>query len=339
MNSPSRINWIDYSKGICIFAVVTLYAAGAARSAFGDPGWMQVWVDFAKPFRMPDFFLISGLFLARVIDRPWSTYLDKKVIHYLYFFGLWTVINAIFVFLSEPRELSLIYFAKVNFWYLTSGPFHMLWFIQMLPAYFLFTRFVRKVPKLAVLVVAVLLQSYPILDTGWTIIDEFWSRYVYFFIGYAYASLFFKTADWIDGHKLQAMAFLITWIVVNAWFVFNGYAELPFVSTALGVLGAEAVITTAVLISRVKWLSMFNYFGKNSIVVYLAFYWPMKAIVSGFLSLNLPSTWNGTFTIVATIGGIAGSFALFEICKRIPVAKYLFVRPALVTIPFWTKAK
>jgi len=24
---------------------------------------------FAKPFRMPDFFLISGLFLARVIDR------------------------------------------------------------------------------------------------------------------------------------------------------------------------------------------------------------------------------------------------------------------------------
>jgi len=26
---------------------------------------------------MPDFFLISGLFLARVIDRKWHDYLDR----------------------------------------------------------------------------------------------------------------------------------------------------------------------------------------------------------------------------------------------------------------------
>ncbi len=32
---------------------------------------MHAVVAFAKPFRMPDFFMISGLFLARVIDRDW----------------------------------------------------------------------------------------------------------------------------------------------------------------------------------------------------------------------------------------------------------------------------
>jgi uncharacterized membrane protein YcfT len=47
-------------------------------------------VAFAKPFRMPDFFLISGLFLARVIDRDWRTYLDRKVVHFVYFYLLWT---------------------------------------------------------------------------------------------------------------------------------------------------------------------------------------------------------------------------------------------------------
>ena len=31
-----------------------------------------------QPFRMPDFFLISGLFLARVIDRDWRDYLDRR---------------------------------------------------------------------------------------------------------------------------------------------------------------------------------------------------------------------------------------------------------------------
>ena len=38
---------------------------------------------------MPDFFLISGLFLAARIDRPWPAYLDTKVVHFAYFYVLW----------------------------------------------------------------------------------------------------------------------------------------------------------------------------------------------------------------------------------------------------------
>ena len=53
-------------------------------------------VAFAKPFRMPDFFLISGLFLARVIDRDWRTYLDRKVVHFAYFYVLWVTIQFAF---------------------------------------------------------------------------------------------------------------------------------------------------------------------------------------------------------------------------------------------------
>ena len=42
---------------------------------------------------MPDFFLISGLFLAVVIDRDWRTYLDRKVVHFAYFYLLWVAIQ------------------------------------------------------------------------------------------------------------------------------------------------------------------------------------------------------------------------------------------------------
>jgi hypothetical protein len=42
---------------------------------------------------MPDFFLISGLFLANVIDRDWRTYLDRKVVHFFYFYLLWMTIQ------------------------------------------------------------------------------------------------------------------------------------------------------------------------------------------------------------------------------------------------------
>ena len=37
---------------------------------------------------MPDFFLISGLFLSRAIDRDWHDYLDRKVWHFAYFYVL-----------------------------------------------------------------------------------------------------------------------------------------------------------------------------------------------------------------------------------------------------------
>jgi uncharacterized membrane protein YcfT len=52
------------------------------EQAAGREGWMHAAVAFARPFRMPDFFLISGLFLARVIDRARRDYLDRKVLHF-----------------------------------------------------------------------------------------------------------------------------------------------------------------------------------------------------------------------------------------------------------------
>ena len=333
--NKNRVAWVDYSKGICIFAVVTLYSAEAAKAALGDPGWMQYWVDFARPFRMPDFFLISGLFLARVIDRPWSTYLDKKVLHYSYFFLLWSGINLIIYNLIKgesfaPPQLIIKYWSMISSW-----PFHMLWFIQMLPAYFLLTRLVRKIPKLVVLLAAVLLQAFNPFDTGRTIVDEFWHRYVYFFVGYAYAHLFFELAHWLQSRKIPGLLILTCWAIVNGTLVFGGFSTLPFVSFLLGVSGATAVIISSVLICNISWLRVINYFGEHSIVVYLAFYWPMRAATALFLSSGLPSSYNGIFTVLATFAGIVGAFLLYQVSMRAKPLRFLFERPRLFTLPYW----
>ena len=88
-----RVDWVDYAKGICIIFVVMMHSTLGVEAAAGQEGWMHYVVAFAKPFRMPDFFLISGLFLARVIDRDWTTYLDRKVVHFAYFYVLWMTIQ------------------------------------------------------------------------------------------------------------------------------------------------------------------------------------------------------------------------------------------------------
>ena len=102
MGQPPRVDWVDYAKGFCIVMVVMMHSTLGVEAATGQESWMHALVAFARPFRMPDFFLISGLFLARVIDRDWRTYLDRKVMHFVYFYLLWTAIQ--FAFKRDPID-------------------------------------------------------------------------------------------------------------------------------------------------------------------------------------------------------------------------------------------
>jgi uncharacterized membrane protein YcfT len=64
-----RIAWVDYAKGyLHHHGGDDAFDARRARG-HGRAELLGALVAFAKLFRMPDFFLISGLFLARVIDR------------------------------------------------------------------------------------------------------------------------------------------------------------------------------------------------------------------------------------------------------------------------------
>jgi len=152
----SRYAWVDFAKGFCIIAVVAMWIAGTMQGhvAKGQAGWLGYFVVFAKPFRMPDFFLISGLFLSQVIDRPWKHYLDTKVVHYLYFFVLWTAIVLPVTWLLGQETPANLGEAVSSLLYHLYDPFGMLWFIMMLSVYFVATRLLRQVPVWIMLPVA-----------------------------------------------------------------------------------------------------------------------------------------------------------------------------------------
>src|ERR671915_579751 len=133
--ATDRVAWVDYAKGICILMVVMMHSTLGVGAAAGGEGWLHQVVAFAKPFRMPDFFLISGLFLAQVIDRDWRTYLDRKVVHFLYFYLLWTAIQFA---VKAPGLVQGHGVTGVAWLYLETfvEPFGTLWFIYLLPIFF-----------------------------------------------------------------------------------------------------------------------------------------------------------------------------------------------------------
>ena len=201
-------------------------------AAAGREGWLHPVVAFALPFRMPDFFMISGLFLANVIDRPWRTYLDRKVVHFAYFYLLWMTIQFAFKAHGIAAEGGA---GEVVRLYLLSliDPFGTLWFIYMLPIFFVFIRATRNVPAPVVWLFGAALEIAHI-NTGWMVPDEFAARFVYCYTGYIFAKQIFALTARAQAYPLLGLAGLVVWGLINGTLVHLHYEKLPFVSLALG---------------------------------------------------------------------------------------------------------
>jgi uncharacterized membrane protein YcfT len=329
--AAGRIDWVDYAKGICIVMVVMMHSVLGVELAVGQTGFMHALVVFAKPFRMPDFFLISGLFLSVVIDRDWRTYLDRKVVHFAYFYVLWVTIQFGFKAPGFAAETS---WAHAGYLYLESfiEPFGTLWFIYLLPVFFVVTKATRQLPPLLIWSLAAAFEMSHVA-TGWTVIDEFCARFVYFYSGYLFADYVFALSGRARARPLLALAALLIWGLLNAALVRFGFSEWPLISLALGLAGACAVITVGTLLARAHWLKFFRFCGGHSIVIYLAFFLPMATARALLLRSGIIHDV-GTMSLVVTLVALFGALAIWQIAIRCG-ANFLFERP----LAFWIAPK
>jgi uncharacterized membrane protein YcfT len=321
--AAGRIDWVDYAKGICIVMVVMMHSVLGVELAVGQTGFMHALVAFAKPFRMPDFFLISGLFLSVVIDRDWRTYLDRKVVHFAYFYVLWVTIQFGFKAPGFAAETS---WSHAGMLYLESfvEPFGTLWFIYLLPVFFVVTKATRQLPPLLIWCLAAALEMSHIA-TGWTVIDEFCARFVYFYSGYLFADLVFVLSKHARARPLPAVAALLLWALLNGSLVSFGVAGLPLISLMLGLAGACAVITVGTLLARAHRLESLRFCGEHSIVIYLAFFLPMAATRTLLLRTGVIGDV-GTISLLVTLVALFGALAIWQIAIRCG-ANFLFERP------------
>jgi len=323
MSGRARIDWVDYAKGFCIIMVVMMHSTLGVEKAAGAESWLGYVVAFARPFRMPDFFLISGLFLSRVIDRDWRTYADRKIIHFAYFYVLWLVIQFVFKAPGMVAEDGAAG-ALREFLLAFIEPFGTLWFIYLLPIFFAVTKLLRRVPSWIVLLAAAALEIMPI-QTGWTIPDEFASRFVYFYAGYLFAPQIFRLAATVIARPSLAVIGLLAWAMVNGIAVFGGVSEMPFIGLGLGILGACAVVAFSALLSKADLMAPLRYCGEHSIVIYLAFFLPMAASRAVLLKTGIIPDL-GTVSLIVTAVGVIVPLLLYWIVRGTRF-RFLFERP------------
>ena len=324
----SRIDWVDYAKGICIVLVVLMHSTLGVEKAAGQFSALHGFIDWARPFRMPDFFLISGLFLASRINKPWRTYLDTKVLHFAYFYVLWMSLQFL---VRGPGIYQAEGASAVAYHYLMGfiEPFGTLWFIYMLAVFFPVTKLLSRLPAPLVFIAAALLETAAqtgLIHTGFTLVDEFAGRFVYFYAGFWLAKNVFSFADRIDQLKPQQIfSGLAVWGLVNYAGVAYGLSTMAGFSLIMGFMGAGAVIATGVLLSKFKLAEALRYCGTNSIVIYLAFFLFMAATRTLLLRFA-PMLGLEAIAVLTTAAGVLGPLALFRAVKGTST-NFLFSRP------------
>ena len=323
-----RVDWVDYAKGFCIIMVVMMHSTLGVEAEAGREGFMHYVVAFATPFRMPDFFLISGLFLARVIDRDWRSFLDRKVVHFAYFYLLWTAIQFAVKaphFAAEVGWLGVLRLYAESF----VEPLGILWFIYLLPVFFVVTKATRAVPPAAIWLIGAALETAHVgfdVATGWTVIDEFAGRFVYFYTGYLLAPRIFALAAQVQARPALAGVALAGWALLDGIMVFGGWSKLPLVALGLGLIGAAAVVSFSALLAKAALFDPLRFCGRNSIVIYLAFFLPMAATRMLLFKTGVIGDI-GVISLIVTAAGVLGALALWWATRGTRLG-FLFVRPA-----------
>jgi uncharacterized membrane protein YcfT len=273
---------------------------------------------------MPDFFLISGLFLARVIERDWRSYLDRRVVHFAYFYLLWMTLQ---IGLKAPILADKVCWAGLAKLYALSfiDPFGILWFIYLLPVFFALTKLTRKMHPAIVWLAAAALEVAHV-ESEWTLVIEFARRFVYFYSGYLLAPYVFKFAAGVAARPAAGLAGLGAWALLNGVFVAKGWSSLPFVSLALGLAGATAVISAAALMAKLDLFPALRYLGEKSLFIYLAFFLPMGAMRTALIKSGVIADL-AIVSLIVTVASILGALVIYWLVRDTRLFGFLFERP------------
>lgn len=325
----SRVAWVDIAKGFCILLVVMMHATLGVEKATGELTLLNGFIEWAKPFRMPDFFLISGLFLASRIDRPWRGYLDGKVAYFAYFYVIWLTIQFA---MKAPGMIGADGAEATLLAYLTGlvQPWGTLWFIYMLAVFFVTAKLLNDAPKALVWAAAAMIYlAAP--HTGWLLVDEFAARFVFFYTGYWAAPLIFRYAAAIAKTPLLlVVAALAAWAAINGLLVANGLAFAKGLDLWVSYAGVAAVVAFSVILIPTWPGRALAYCGRNSIKIYLAF--PLFMGPARVVALKLGSIipdWAAA--LISTSAGVIGALILAHMVSGTRF-DFLFKRPKAFTL-------
>ncbi len=321
-SAKPRVDWVDAAKGLTMTLVVMKHATYNDAVALNHvPYLFNILCEFTIPFRMPLFFLVAGLFAMRALKSDLRSFIDGKVLHFVYFYLLWSVIQiGLKIVLPHDSEWAVTY---KDLLLIPFEPFGLLWFIYELSIFFVLMRLMRDVAKPVVIGLALTLY-FSNLNTGWTIPDEFTHRFIFFVSGVYGAPYVFQMAEWARTHMAAALGTSAAMFVAVGAIVFSGAVDIRAMELLTGYVGGAATLMLVAMLVARGWAAPLTYIGSRSLYVFLAFFLPMAATRIALLKVGV--TNGDLLTLACIVMSVGLPLLAYRIVKDTPLA-FFFVRP------------
>ncbi len=280
----ARVVWADAAKGLCILLVVLhhttvkhLPSVAPAELAGVVEGWAALTAAL-KPIRMPLFFLLSGLFAAGAVRRPWSQVLTARVLNPYWVYAVWLGLLA--VVFSVERTLVMnrtqgLGELVADLAFASTG----VWFLYALAVYFVLTKLlvtldVRPVVAASALL-AVSVSALPMADANR---EAVLVHFVYFLLGARLPELVHLLAD----RRRPATPLLLAAYVAAAFVLARLGTPLSVEVTTLSLLGVPLAVRAARALAEWPRLRGFGAgaarLGRRTLPVYVL-HMPVLAVV------------------------------------------------------------
>lgn len=314
-DGTTRITWMDAVRGTAILLLL-IWHAGAVPVLYGQemPEFIRTANAFFTPFRMPTLMLLSGMLLAKSLQKPLPKYYAGKIAMILWPYILWVLIAK-----GTFLDVEGMPWWHWRAWYATSY----LWFLFFIGVYYLVAPAFKRLPTWLPVIVPAIIGL--ILPHG-TMEQRLAYFAVFFFFGNLMARRpfsvgFITKSRWAFVFAVPAVAFGVAscmWTEALQYSVWGAPASIS------GMIALAALFARLRDSSRAQMVMQF--LGRSSLIYYVS-HFPFMAMLSIWLVGVIDPI---LLTILNLVVGVVAGTALAFTKHLIPI-RWLFEAPSAWT--------
>lgn len=326
-SAPDRLAWADVARGVAMILVVFAHAVQLLDAYGWQLGFFDTVNRYLTAVRMPLFFLISGIFAARAVQRSWRGLFATRLALLIYIYLLWMLVRAVwFSFVPWPLTDTPPWLALVlaPVW-----PTNGLWFLFALIVYIVIAKATSRLPAWLVLVpfaVVSVLAAVDLIPTGGNPVWRSVLLYAFFFLlGLRGTAIWRRVAA--AANPVTAVIALVAIPAAMLLFSVLPGALVGIGRVALSLVCVAASITVASVFSRWRAGSRpFVYVGRRTLAIYV-----VHAMLLALLVAVIP---------VDAVPAVIAIVALTTIGVLVPLALLAWLGPlgGVFTLPHRLKA-
>lgn len=326
-------DWVDFVKGAAMILIVAYHSALFLNSVGLDAAGIGRVRLVLELFPMPAFFLISGLFHARMGTWSFADLWRRRLRQYLYLYVLWSLIRFVFYIVapnvrsdgagttaSDPLSLLLIFVWPISSY----------WFIYALFVFTLVVWLFRKVPAAALLVlsgVLAALSSSGVLDVQNVGINRMTEYLFYFVIGATFHRRIYDIVERTRPWKVGVVGVLFIGVAAAAMLL-PAARGIPGVALVGQLLAVGTGFALSFYLVRLRPLGWVSYIGIRALNVYLIHIFVIALLVAPLVfipGIDRPLPDRGLLVLaLLTAATIALSILIMRYLTRV---SWLFVYP------------